>query len=84
LYLSVVDTALCFIGTMQLHTSLFWKQANMETQEGFYSTFYSESSSRVLCEYLKIKTCETIILPVVSYESEIWSLTLRQERRIES
>ena len=30
---------------------------------------------------LKIKICRTIILPVVLYGFETWSLTLREERR---
>jgi len=31
---------------------------------------------------LKIKICRTIILPVVLYGPETWSLTLREERRL--
>jgi hypothetical protein len=31
---------------------------------------------------LKIKICRTIILPVVLYGCETWSLTLREERRL--
>ena len=31
---------------------------------------------------LKIKTYRTIILPVVLYGCETWSLTLREERRL--
>jgi uncharacterized membrane protein len=30
----------------------------------------------------KFKICRTIILPVVLYEGETWSLTLREERRL--
>jgi hypothetical protein len=30
----------------------------------------------------KINTCKTIILPVVLYGYETWSLTLREERRL--
>jgi len=30
----------------------------------------------------KIKICRTIILPVVLYGCETWSLTLREERRL--
>ena len=41
-------------------------------------------SSRLLSKNLKIKicTCRTIILPVVLYGCETWSLTLREERRL--
>jgi len=38
-------------------------------------------SSRLLSKNLKIKICRTIILPVVLYGCETWSLTLREERR---
>ena len=36
-------------------------------------------SSRLLSKNLKIKIYKTIILPVVLYGYEIWSLTLREE-----
>ena len=39
-------------------------------------------SSRLLSKNLKIKTYRTIILPVVLYGCETWSLTLREERRL--
>ena len=39
-------------------------------------------SSSLLSKKLKVKIYRTIILPVVLYESETWSLTLREERRL--
>jgi hypothetical protein len=39
-------------------------------------------SSRLLPKNLKIKIYRTIILPVVMYGCETWSLTLREERRL--
>jgi hypothetical protein len=39
-------------------------------------------SSRLLSKNLKIKIYRTIILPVVLYGCEIWSLTLWAERRL--
>jgi len=39
-------------------------------------------SSSLLSKYLKIKIYRTIILPVVLYGCETWSLTLREERRL--
>jgi len=39
-------------------------------------------SSSLLSKNLKIKTYRTIILPVVLYGYETWSLTLREERRL--
>ena len=38
--------------------------------------------SRLLSKKLKVKTYKTIILPVVSYGRETWSLTLREEHRL--
>ena len=39
-------------------------------------------SSRLLSKGLKIKIYRTIILPVVLYGCETWSLKLREERRL--
>ena len=39
-------------------------------------------SSRLLTKNLKIKIYRTIILPVVLYGCETWSMTLREERRL--
>ena len=39
-------------------------------------------SSRLLSKNLKIKIYRTIILPVVLYGCETWSLTLRDERKL--
>jgi len=39
-------------------------------------------SSSLLSKNLKIKIYKTIILPVVLYGCETWSLTLREERRV--
>jgi hypothetical protein len=38
-------------------------------------------SSTLLSKHLKIKIHRTIILPLILYECETWSLTLREERR---
>jgi hypothetical protein len=37
----------------------------------------------LLSKNLKIKIYRNIILPVVLYGCEVWSLTLREERRLE-
>jgi hypothetical protein len=39
-------------------------------------------SSRLLSKILKIRIYKTIILPVVLYGCETWSLTLREEHRL--
>ena len=38
--------------------------------------------NQVAIQNLKIKVYRTIILPVVSYGCETWSLTFREERRL--
>jgi hypothetical protein len=43
---------------------------------------FSLLSSRLLSRNLKVKIYKTIILPVVLYGCETWSLTLREERRL--
>jgi hypothetical protein len=39
-------------------------------------------TSRLLSEILKIRTYKTIILPVVLYGCETWSLAIREEHRL--
>jgi hypothetical protein len=39
-------------------------------------------TSRLVSKNLKIKIYKTIILPIVLYECETWSLTLREEHRL--
>jgi hypothetical protein len=43
-------------------------------------TFYTYS--RLLSKNVKIRIYETIILPLVLYGRETWSLTLREEHRL--
>ena len=47
-----------------------------------YHSVQNLLSSRVLSKNLKIKIYRTIILPVVLYGCEAWSLTLREEHRL--
>ena len=43
---------------------------------------HSVQNPRLLSKKLKIKMCRTIILPVVLYGCEAWSLTLREKRKL--
>jgi len=47
-----------------------------------YHSVQNLLSSRLLSKNLKIKIYRTLILPVVLYGCETWSLTLREERRL--
>jgi hypothetical protein len=44
--------------------------------------WFSLLSSRLLSRNLKVKIYKTIILPIVFYGCETWSLTLREEHRL--
>ena len=50
--------------------------------ECFLSFSADSLSSSLLTKNLKIKIYRTIILPIVLYGCETWSLTLREERRL--
>ena len=47
-----------------------------------YHSVQNLLSSRLLSKNLKMKIYRTIILPVVLYGCETWSLTLREERKL--
>jgi hypothetical protein len=47
-----------------------------------YHYSHNLSSFRLLSKSIKIRIYETIILPVVVYGYETWSLTLREEHRL--
>ena len=47
-----------------------------------YYSLEKNLSSRLLSKQLKVNTCKTIILPIVLYGCETWSLTLREEYRL--
>ena len=47
-----------------------------------YHSMQNLLSSNLLSKNLKIKIYRTIILPVVLYGCETWSLPLREERRV--
>jgi hypothetical protein len=46
----------------------------------YYHSVQNVFSSSLISKNLKVKVCRTIILPVVLYGCETWSLTLREER----
>jgi hypothetical protein len=47
-----------------------------------YHSVQTLLSSRLLSKKVKIRIYETIILPVVLYGSETWSLTLREDHKL--
>ena len=56
--------------------------SRLKSGNACYHSVQNLLSSRLLPKKLKIKTYRTIILPVVLYGCEAWSLTLREERTL--
>jgi hypothetical protein len=54
----------------------------LNSSNACYHSVQNLPSSRLLTEIVKIKMYKTIILPVVLYGCETWSLTLRVEHRV--
>jgi hypothetical protein len=57
-------------------------KSRLNSGNACYSSVWSLSSSHLLSRNVKIKIYETIILPVVFYGCETWSLTPREEHRL--
>jgi hypothetical protein len=57
-------------------------KSRLNSGNACYRSVRSLLSSRLLSRKLKVKICKTIILPVVLYGCETWSLTLREEHRL--
>ena len=58
------------------------EQRAVHSTSRFTITYKDKRSSNLLSKNLKIKIYRTIILPVVLYGCETWSLILREERRL--
>jgi len=56
-------------------------KSRLRSGNACYLSMQNLMSSRLLSKNLKIKAYRTIILPVVLYGCETWSLTLREERK---
>jgi len=57
-------------------------KSRLKSGNACYHSVQNLLSSSLLSKNLKIKIYRTIILPVVLYGCETWSLTLREERRL--
>jgi hypothetical protein len=70
--------------TTVTHQNLIQEEVKRRSNSGnaCYHSVQNLLSSRLLPENLKITICKTIILPVVLYGCETWSLTLRDEHRL--
>jgi len=57
-------------------------KSRLRSENACYHSAQNLLSSRLPSKNLKIKIYRTIILPVVLYGCETWSLTLREERKL--
>ena len=57
-------------------------KSRLKSGNACYHSVQNLLSYRLLSKNLKIKIYRTIILPVVLYGRENWSLTLREERKL--
>ena len=57
-------------------------KSRLKLRNACYNFVQNLLSSGLLSKNLKIKIYRTIILPVVLYGCETWSLTLREEHRL--
>jgi hypothetical protein len=57
-------------------------KSRLNSGNACYHSVQSLLSSRLLSRKLKVKIYKTIILPVVLYGCETWSVTLREEHRL--
>jgi hypothetical protein len=73
-----------YLGTTVTNPNLIQEEIKRRMNSGnaCYHSVQSLLSSRLLSKYLKIRIHKTIILPVVLYGCETWSLTLREEHRL--
>ena len=70
------------INVMLLLLSFNFVFCNMSSGNACYHSVQNLLFSTLLSKNIKINICGSIILPVVLYGCETWSLTLREERRL--
>ena len=73
-----------YLGTTLTNQNSIQKEIKSRLKSGnaCYHSVQNLLSSSLLSKNLKIKIYRTIILPVVLYGCETWSLTLREEHRL--
>ena len=73
-----------YLGTTLTNQNSIQEEIKSRLRSGnaCYHSVQSLLSSRLLSKHLKTKIYRTIILPVVLYGCETWSLTAREERNL--
>jgi hypothetical protein len=81
LVLSIGPNYICRRRQNSVSETFYIKQADAYVHACYHSV-QNLLSSRLLSKNIKVGIYKTIILPVVLYGCETWSLTLREERRL--
>jgi hypothetical protein len=73
-----------YLGTTVTNQNLIQGEIKRRLSSGnaCYHSVQNLLSSRLLSENLKMRIYKTIILPVILYGCETWSLTLKEEHRL--
>jgi hypothetical protein len=73
-----------YLGTTLTDQNYIFEETNsrLNSRNACCRSVHSLLSSRLLSGNVKVKIYKTIILPVVLYGCEIWSVTLREEHRL--
>jgi hypothetical protein len=73
-----------YLGTTVTNQNLVQEEIKRRLNSGnaCYHLVQKLLSSRLLSKNLKIRIYNTIVLPVVLYGRETWSVTLREEHRL--
>jgi hypothetical protein len=69
-----------YLGTTVTNQNLIKRKMN--SGNAYYHSVQNVLPSRLLSKNIQIRIYKNIILPVVLYGCEIWSLTLREEHRL--
>jgi hypothetical protein len=77
-------TQLKYLGATVTNQYLIQEEINRRLNSGnaCYNSVQNILSSRLLSKNVKIRIYKTIILPVVLYRCETWSLTLMEEHKL--
>jgi len=79
---SVIDKNRKLKGIFARLPCFYFLYYQLRSGNACYHSVQNLLSSKLLSTNLKIKIYRTIILPVVLYGCETWSLTLREERKL--
>jgi hypothetical protein len=73
-----------YLGTTLMNRNSIHEEIKSRLKSGnaCYHLVNNLSSSRLLLKNIKIRVYRTVVLPVVLYGCETWSLTLREEHRL--